>query len=505
MSAISAGEEGGGTRRRQCLKVLSHGLYTAVLIHTLWEFSLSLYPLGSSFPSVTLNLERSRYAEVMADRIAAGLEEALSTLSLDKSALGLLLLATQASLEQGYAGTVFRDNVLSDVNFPLAEYLRERLHLPVYVCNYAYAHVLCMYHSPNVRVSDALYFSCGERSVALGIFIDGKIVMGPRNTFPECSHLPFPYGFEASLGSYGPHTARALTFAVGALAPEHKAIISAMAEAVRSVVGNRQLITAHTQGGRSLWDMLEEPSYLDFLTWQSGHMGRYYPSWRNIEADYARTPLPVLDAEPCYESHPVMNEYTFSRSDSASRFTDREVRRTSYWTVFSGAAGITYGCYAIWQMHREEDENVEIPESAASAYRNDTIPFWHRSLNFPGAFQIPVLRRFMENLPHAETVKPDNSLILSDNPKGEGHCCALTNEERDFVAVYVPSHAPVTVDVSAFGYDGFVIYWFDPRYEIYNRLSDDNSETKFLTMTPPASGGDFVLLLVRKGVPFNAR
>ena len=220
--SLSAEEEGGGTRRRQRLKVLSHGLYTAVLIHTLWEFSLSLYPLGSSFPSVTLNLERSRYAEVMADRIAAGLEEALSTLSLDKSALGLLLLATQASLELGYAGTVFRDNVLSDVNFPLAEYLRERLHLPVYVCNYAYAHVLCMYHSPNVRVSDALYFSCGEGSVALGIFIDGKIVMGPRNTFPECSHLPFPYGLEASMGNYGPHTARALTFAVGALAPVFK-------------------------------------------------------------------------------------------------------------------------------------------------------------------------------------------------------------------------------------------------------------------------------------------
>lgn len=64
--SLSAKEEGGGTRRRQRLKVLSHGLYTAVLIHTLWEFSLSLYPLGSSFPSVTLNLERSRYAEVMA-------------------------------------------------------------------------------------------------------------------------------------------------------------------------------------------------------------------------------------------------------------------------------------------------------------------------------------------------------------------------------------------------------------------------------------------------------
>lgn len=61
------------------------------------------------------------------------------------------------------------------------------------------------------------------------------------------------------------------------------------------------------------------------------------------------------------------------------------------------------------------------------------------------------------------------------------------------------------MDISCFGYDGFVIYWFDPRYEIYNRLGDDNSETQFLQVQPPQVGNDFVLLLLRKGVDFKAR
>lgn len=289
------------------------------------------------------------------------------------------------------------------------------------------------------------------------------------------------------------------------IAKEHKDIIKAMAHAIRKVNGKKHLITAHTQGGRSLWDMLEQPDYLDFVTWQSGHMGECYPSWRAIEKDYARLPIPVLDAEPCYESHPVMNDFSFSRFDMGSRFTDFEVRRSSYWSVFSGGAGITYGCYAIWQMHREEDEAIAIPESAASAYKNDAIPFWHQSLNYPGAFQIPILRRFMEKLPHAATVYPANELILSDNSTEETHRCAITNEHKDFIAVYVPGKEAVTVDVSSFGYDGFVIYWFDPRYEVYNRLGDDNSESVFLKVRPPKIGPDYVLLIVRKGVDFKPR
>lgn len=279
---------------------------------------------------------------------------------------------------------------------------------------------------------------------------------------------------------------------------EHKDLIKAMALTIRKNVSDKQLISAHTQGGRSIYDMLDKPDYLDFITWQSGHMGQAYPSWRSIESDYKRLDMPVLDAEPCYESHPIMNEFSFSRKDPGLRFTDKHVRRSSYWSVFSGGAGITYGCYGIWQMRREEDDNIEIPESAASAYRNDTIPYWHDSLNFAGAFQIPFIKKFMENLPDPVNVKPDNSLLLSQNPSDEGHCCAITDDAHNFIAVYVPKSEHITVDVSVFGLDGFEIYLFDPRYGVYTFLSNDNSESQFLNIAPPCGDDDFVLLLKRK-------
>ncbi len=271
-----------------------------------------------------------------------------------------------------------------------------------------------------------------------------------------------------------------------------------MALAIRSVNGNKHLITTHTQGGRSVYDMLDKPDYLDFITWQSGHMGSCYPSYRSIYSDYKRLNMPVLDAEPCYESHPIMNEYTFNRADCGSRFTDYEVRRSSYWSVFSGGAGITYGCYAIWQMHREEDEKQEIPESAASAYRGDKIPTYKHSLNFPGSFQIPYLRRFVEALPNNLTLRPAPELLLSENSDPKAHVAVLSNEAQDFIAAYIPIGQQITLDIKAFGYQGFEVYLYDPRYDIYNKLSDDCSESQFFCFSTPQGNNDYVLLLKKK-------
>ncbi len=281
------------------------------------------------------------------------------------------------------------------------------------------------------------------------------------------------------------------------LTAKSRAVIENMAKAIREEVGHDQLITAHTQGGRSIHDMLKPYDYLDFLTWQSGHMGECYPSWRNTKEDFARQELPVLDAEPCYESHPIMNEYAFTRMDCGSRFTDYHVRRSAYWSVFAGGCGITYGCYGIWQMRQPEDDNKVIPESAASAYKNDTIPYWYDSVDFPGSQQMGYLRRFYESLPNSTTIFPDDSLIISDNSTLEGHMEALTNKAHDFIAVYVPKHTHLCVDITPFGGCGFDIYWYDPRYNVKNFLSSSSSETKFLNITSPLSDNDFVLLLMK--------
>ncbi len=278
----------------------------------------------------------------------------------------------------------------------------------------------------------------------------------------------------------------------------HKHVMRLMADGIRNVSGQSQLITAHTQGGRSLYDMLDQPGWLDFLTWQTGHMGAAYPAWWPIEHDYNRQSKPVVNAEPCYESHPIMNEYAFTRSDGVSRFTDTHIRRASYWSVFAGSAGITYGCYSLWQMRREEDEAIAIPESAASAYSGDAIPYWHQSLDYPGAFQIGILRRFISELPESERRVPANELLLSDNPLGIRHVRVLRHPDNRWVAAYIPHQQTITLDVRCFGVDGLEIYWFNPIYGITNKMSDTITESLILNMTTPMNEQDWILVLRAK-------
>ena len=74
---------------------------------------------------------------------------------------------------------------------------------------------------------------------------------------------------------------------------------------------------------------------------------------------------------------------------------------------------------------------------------------------------------------------------------------ALTNKENSFIAVYVPKHTHLCVDITKFDGKGFDIYWYDPRYNVKNFLSSGSSETKFLNITSPLSNNDYVLLLIK--------
>ena len=74
----------------------------------------------------------------------------------------------------------------------------------------------------------------------------------------------------------------------------------------------------------------------------------------------------------------------------------------------------------------------------------------------------------------------------------------MRDEKRRWIAVYVPEQQNIVVDVRDFAQTGFEIAWFDPRYGIMNRVSDDISETFFLSIDPPETGSDWVLVLRQK-------
>lgn len=109
-------------------------------------------------------------------------------------------------------------------------------------------------------------------------------------------------------------------------------------------------------------------------------------------------------------------------------------------------------------------------------------------------YALPIVKLDAQAFGLSSQVVPVLPMVVSD----ERHLCALTDEDHSFIAVYVPTYEHFTVDISSFNLDSFEIYWYDPRFGIYNFLSSDNSESQFLNIAPPNSGDDYVLLLKRK-------
>jgi hypothetical protein len=108
------------------------------------------------------------------------------------------------------------------------------------------------------------------------------------------------------------------------------------------------LMTFHPRGRAQSSDWFHHAAWLNFNMFQSGHQ-RYNQdttvrkygedNYRYVQADYKRTPVkPVLDGEPSYESIPQG-----LHDPKEPYWTDSDVRRYAYWSVFAGAAGFTYG------------------------------------------------------------------------------------------------------------------------------------------------------------------
>src|SRR5690606_25803695 len=55
-------------------------------------------------------------------------------------------------------------------------------------------------------------------------------------------------------------------------------------------------------------------------------------------------------------------------------FTDKDIRKQNYWSILSGAFGISYGNNAVWQF-ADSSRNRSIP----------TLQYWREALHTPGA------------------------------------------------------------------------------------------------------------------------
>jgi len=205
------------------------------------------------------------------------------------------------------------------------------------------------------------------------------------------------------------------------------------------------LMTYHSFDSSSKWFHKDE--WIDFHTWGSYHAEiNNTKSYLNALADWnLSNPKPTLNSEPCYEGHGI----NYALEDNGI-FTSTDVRIAAYWSVFSGAAGFTYGCQPIWQF----------TDDTRKKHSQQTYTTWQKGMDMSGAFQVGHLKKLMESYPMLELV-PDQSMIAG----GQGNCtnysCAIRGKSHAFV--YIPTGNRTTIKMGIISGKKVNASWFNPR------------------------------------------
>jgi hypothetical protein len=227
--------------------------------------------------------------------------------------------------------------------------------------------------------------------------------------------------------------------------------------------------------------MFHAEEWLDFNMVQSSHVRPHCPNYHMVTADYLRRPIkPCMDAEPCYEDHPLMGSGWIRQQ--GAWFDDLAVRQTAYWSVFAGAHGHTYGCHPVWQMYKPGTEPI-----------NGARRYWNEALQLPGAGQMQYLRKLLESRPFLTRI-PDQSMLLSHAGDTDERIQATRDREGTYALIYFPGKLQATVAVSKLSGDKIRISWFDPRNGEMRFDAEVDAVSSMDFITPPG-GPDWVLVL----------
>jgi len=257
------------------------------------------------------------------------------------------------------------------------------------------------------------------------------------------------------------------------LTSKHFDIINAMAAGLKEGDQGKHLMTFHPMGEHSSSFHVHDEDWLDFNMIQSGHGRLNIENYKMVSEDYDRLPTkPTLDAEPCYEDHPIGFQAINGYFDAA------DVRKAAYWAVFAGGMGHTYGHHCIWSMCIEPDSYF--------------IMDWKTALRRPGAKQMAYLRSLMEAKSFLDRV-PDQSLI-AENYEGANYLVATRG--KDYALIYSPNGLNIKVNMGKISGDFVDASWYNPRSGQYEYI-DKYENRGTVDFLPPSSGRgeDWILVL----------
>lgn len=268
--------------------------------------------------------------------------------------------------------------------------------------------------------------------------------------------------------------------------------------AIWEIIGNNlwkyapnHLITYHPFGRTQSSTWFNQATWLDFNMVQSGHrrydqddskLGYGQDNWKYIRDDYNLTPVkPTIDGEPSYEGIPQGLHDT-----TQPRWTNNDMRRYAYWSVFAGAFGFTYGNNVVMQMNKPGDKK---PAYGAK-------DFWYDAINAPGASEMIHLKNLMLSQPFFERV-PDQSLVVNN---GEKYDFLAATRGVKYALIYTYNGRKMEIKAGKIEGETISAQWFNPRNGSYTKIGTFKS-SGILTFDPPDEihdGNDWVLVLEGK-------
>jgi hypothetical protein len=260
-----------------------------------------------------------------------------------------------------------------------------------------------------------------------------------------------------------------------------------MAQGINVATAGKAFITYHTWGGKlSTSQHIHQESWLMMNSMQSGHGGgRDVPVWELVQRDRSYLPTkPTLDMEPNYEDHPVNPWPTWNPANGY--FRDYDIRKQCYRSVFSGAAGVTYGHHSIWQFWSPLEEKINFADR-----------YWTEALDRPGAYQVGYLKRLILSRPSLERV-PDQSIIVSGQGVGGEYATAFRDSAGTYLMVYLPVGKTIDISLVSIKAKKLALTWFNPRSGTYG-IPEIVKRREKLSVSPPVLGGesDWVLVIDR--------
>lgn len=252
------------------------------------------------------------------------------------------------------------------------------------------------------------------------------------------------------------------------------------------------LIGFHPRGRYSSSEWFHNEPWLDFNMFQSGHRAyeqdtskndKYHfgeDNWKFVQRDYAFSPIkPTLDGEPSYENIP------HGLHDSLMpRWTDNDVRRYAYWSVFAGAAGFTYGENAMIQFYQTSE--------GKGAYGVNKS--WTSTIQAKGANQLKYLKQLMLEKSYFDRV-PAQEIIVNNNK--ESYNYIIATKAKNYAMAYTFTGRDFSVDAGKLGFTIAGTQWFNPSTGKKETASYKQHDTILFFNPPgePKNGNDWVLII----------